>query len=118
MYRIFISQNDKQKALKIIMDGLYEYLSLSPADYLKEYETSIDSNKIDTPDLYADENTIVILTEIANEDELLELSIDGRKKDKITIYVGVEYFNTDDLLADLGNGWVFYCFDEIKRVHF
>ena len=102
MYRIFIDKKDKQKAVDIICDGIDEYISDGINKYLNEHGCSRISDKIDTSELHVDSSKIVFITEIANEDELLELQIDGRsKRKKIAIYWDAEYYTADDIISDI-----------------
>jgi len=100
--RIFINIKDKQKAIDIICSGINEYINGGIDNYLKDYECSRTSDKINTTELYADDRKIAFITKIHNEDELIELRVDGRgqKKNKIEVLWSAEYFASDDIISD------------------
>lgn len=102
MYKIFISKDNKRKAIDIICDGISEYTNDGIDAYLNDYEYSRDSDVIDTTEFYADDKKIAFITELYNEDELLKLQVDGRsKQDKIAIYWDADYSTSDDILSDI-----------------
>lgn len=101
-YQLFVKKENKENAVKIIKEGLEEYI---PSGHFLDYE---DDECFYTPELCVTPTAITFATLISNLDKLLKLSVDGRgSNNKIKVVFGVE--NKDDTFCSAESILEQYC---------